>query len=194
MPRPRLLPSLLLVALVALGCTAAREPSVLALDRVARSASAVVPPSLAEEDGRLPDGATAYDEHPGVARLDGRLLAQLRQATADASDEGVDVVVTSGWRSRGYQSRLFDEAVAEHGSEAAAAAWVARPGTSVHEAGQAVDVGPWAAIDWLAQHGAAYGLCQVYANEPWHFELVPTAVTHGCPPGYDDPTDDPRLQ
>ena len=75
----------------------------------------------------------------------------------------------------------------------AAAGWVARPGTSVHEAGAAVDLGPRAATDWFAEHGAAYGLCPVYTNEPWHFELDRDAPDAGCPDLYDDPTDDPRL-
>ena len=26
-----------------------------------------------------------------------------------------------------------------------------------------------------------YGLCQIYGNEPWHYELRPDAVDHGCP-------------
>jgi hypothetical protein len=60
--------------------------------------------------------------------------------------------------------------------------------------GAAVDVGPWAASAWLAEHGAAYGLCQVYANEPWHVELRPDAVDAGCPALYTDPTHDPRMQ
>ena len=140
-----------------------------------------------------PTGATAYDDYPGVARLDRDLLRQLRAATDGASATGVRIVVNSGWRSRAYQTLLFEEAVAERGSEAAAAAWVARPGTSVHEAGAAVDVGPYDAIDWLVQHGADLGLCQVYVNEPWHFELDPDAAATGCRPPYRDPTDDPRL-
>lgn len=145
-------------------------------------------------DGELPPGATAYDDLPGVTGLDDDLLEVLRAATADAASDGVHIVLNSGWRSSAYQSALFDRAVAQHGSESAAAQWVARPGTSVHEAGDAVDVGPLAATDWLAAHGARYGLCRVYANEPWHFELAPDASASGCPTPYDDPTDDPRLQ
>ena len=33
-----------------------------------------------------------------------------------------------------------------------------------------------------------------YGNEPWHFELSPDAIDHGCPPMYADPTRDPRMQ
>ncbi len=42
--------------------------------------------------------------------------------------------------------------------------------------------------------GAEYGLCQIYANEPWHYELRPDAVEVGCPALYADPTEDPRMQ
>ncbi|WP_374454506.1 D-alanyl-D-alanine carboxypeptidase family protein [Nocardioides sp.] len=176
----------LALALLAVGCAASQEPSVLALDRVAGSSAAL--------RGQLPAGTTAYDDLPGVTRLERRLRDELRAATTAAAADGVRIEVTSGWRSRAYQARLFDEAVVEHGSESAAAAWVARPGTSVHEAGAAVDLGPQAAIDWLVEHGADHGLCQVYANEPWHFELDPDAEDVGCPDLYADPTDDPRLR
>ena len=69
---------------------------------------------------------------------------------------------------------------------------MARPGTSAHETGDAVDIGDADAGAWLRAHGAAYGLCQTYTNESWHFELRPEAVRDGCPPSYDDATQDPR--
>ena len=36
-------------------------------------------------------------------------------------------------------------------------------------------VGPSSAAAWLSVHGAPYGLCQIYRNEPWHYELRPEA-------------------
>jgi hypothetical protein len=60
--------------------------------------------------------------------------------------------------------------------------------------GDAVDIGPLDATAWLSEHGAKYGLCQIYRNEPWHYELRPEAIGHGCPPMYADPTRDPRMQ
>jgi hypothetical protein len=59
--------------------------------------------------------------------------------------------------------------------------------------GDAVDIGPSGAAAWLSEHGAAYGLCRIYANEPWHYELRPDAIDHGCPALYADPTHDPRM-
>ncbi len=71
---------------------------------------------------------------------------------------------------------------------------MATPDTSAHVSGDAVDIGPAEAKAWLSEHGARYGLCQIYRNEPWHYELRPEAVDSGCPPMYDDPTHDPRMR
>jgi zinc D-Ala-D-Ala carboxypeptidase len=151
--------------------------------------------ALGEADGAVPDGATVFDDEiPGVANLDSDLLGALRQAATDAADDGVEFFVDSGWRSPEYQEQLLREAVSKYGSEAEAARWVATPNTSAHVSGDAVDIGPSAAAAWLSEHGAAYGLCQIYGNEPWHYELRPEAGDHGCPPMYADPTHDPRMQ
>jgi D-alanyl-D-alanine carboxypeptidase len=150
---------------------------------------------LGEADGALPDGTTVFDDEiPGVANLDPDLLGALRRAATDAGDDGVVFFVDSGWRSPEHQSRLLREAVSEYGSEEEAARWVAIPSTSAHVSGDAVDIGPSDATSWLSEHGAEYGLCQIYRNEPWHYELRSEAVDHGCPPMYADPTHDPRMQ
>jgi LAS superfamily LD-carboxypeptidase LdcB len=128
-----------------------------------------------------------------VAKLDRALRGALRRASTDAAGDGVAVLVNSGWRSAEYQEQLLDEAVSKYGSEREAARWVAAPNTSAHVSGDAVDVG-FAATAWLSEHGAEYGLCQVYRNELWHYELRPKAIDRGCPPMYADPTHDPRMQ
>jgi hypothetical protein len=151
--------------------------------------------ALGEADGAVPDGATVFDDEiPGVANLDPALLGALRQAATDAADDGVEFYVDSGWRSPEYQNQLFREAVSEYGSEEEAARWVATAETSAHVSGDAVDIGPFDATAWLSERGADYGLCQIYSNEPWHYELRPEAIDHGCPPLYADPTHDPRMQ
>ena len=148
-----------------------------------------------EADSAVPDGATVFDDEvPGVANLDPELLGVLRQAASDAAEGGVEFFVNSGWRSPEYQEQLLREAVSEYGSEEEAARWVATAETSPHVSGDAVDIGPSDATAWLSEHGAEYGLCQIYGNEPWHYELRPEAIDHGCPPMYADPTQDPRMQ
>jgi LAS superfamily LD-carboxypeptidase LdcB len=148
-----------------------------------------------EDAGAVPDGATVFDgEIPGVANLDPALLGALRHAAADASRDGVGFIVDSGWRSPEYQEQLLEQAVSKYGSEAEAARWVAAPGKSAHVSGDAVDLGPSEATAWLSRHGAGYGLCPIYGNEPWHYELRPDAISLGCPRMYADPTQDPRMQ
>jgi zinc D-Ala-D-Ala carboxypeptidase len=148
-----------------------------------------------EADGALPDGVTVFDDqYPGVANLDPDLLQALREAATDAADDGVGFYVNSGWRSPEYQNQLLREAVSKYGSEEEAARWVATADTSAHVSGDAVDIGSFDATAWLSEHGAKYGLCQIYRNEPWHYELRPQAIDRGCPPMYADPTHDPRMQ
>lgn len=151
--------------------------------------------ALGEADRTVPDGATVFDDEiAGVANLDPDLLGALRQAATDAAGDGVEFLVNSGWRSPEYQEQLLREAVSEYGSEEEAARWVATADTSPHVSGDAVDIGPSDATAWLSEHGAEYGLCQIYGNEPWHYELRPEAIDQGCPPMYADPTQDPRMQ
>ncbi|WP_259313951.1 M15 family metallopeptidase [Capillimicrobium parvum] len=149
--------------------------------------------ALDEADGAVPGGTTIFDDQvPGVANLDPALLGALRRAATDAAHDGVRFLVDSGWRSPAYQARLLNEAVSRYGSQEEAARWVATPTRSAHVSGDAVDLVLPAAA-WLSRHGARYGLCQIYGNEPWHYELRPEATDHGCPPTYADPTHDPRM-
>ncbi|MFI6940399.1 M15 family metallopeptidase [Streptomyces sp. NPDC050418] len=149
---------------------------------------------LGVADGAVPDGTRVTATIPPVANLDPSLLKALRAASADAARAGVTLTLNSGWRSAAYQDHLLEEAIAKYGSKEEAARWVATAKTSPHVAGEAADLGPSSATTWLSRHGSAYGLCQIYANEPWHYELRPQARTAGCPAMYADPTEDPRMQ
>jgi zinc D-Ala-D-Ala carboxypeptidase len=195
---PRILAASLLVVVAAIAAA-------LGYQLLASSSSTAASPidvlrsehrgALGEADGAVPDGVTIFDnETPAVANLDPDLLGALRQAAADAADDGVEFYVTSGWRSPEYQEQLLHEAISEYGSEEEAARWVATPNTSAHVSGDAIDIGHFDATAWLSEHGAEYGLCKIYSKEPWHYELRPEAIDHGCPPVYADPTHDPRTQ
>ncbi|GLF98643.1 M15 family metallopeptidase [Streptomyces yaizuensis] len=128
-------------------------------------------------DGSIGDERrlTPFDTgHPAVDRLDPALRTALRQAATRAREDGIELRITSGWRSKAYQQRLFDGAVIKHGGTDRARQWVATPEKSAHVFGKAVDIGPTDSADWMVRKGAAFGLCQVYANEMWHFELLTT--------------------
>ncbi|MFC3688015.1 M15 family metallopeptidase [Aquipuribacter hungaricus] len=136
----------------------------------------------ARADGRVGDDGLTLDDdsHPAVSGLDPALLSAARAAADAAAADGVRFRLTSGWRSTAYQQHLLDRAVAEHGSYEEARRWVSTPELSAHVTGDAVDIGPTDAAYWLAEHGAQFGLCQVYANEVWHYELL-TAPGGQCP-------------
>ncbi|QUQ66081.1 M15 family metallopeptidase [Kutzneria sp. CA-103260] len=139
---------------------------------------------LGDADGFIPDNGSVspFDTSvTAIRNLDPALLAAVRQAARDAQRHGITVQVTSGWRSKAYQQQLLDDAVRKYGSLAKARESVNTPEKSTHVTGKAVDLGPTDADDWIGRHGTDYGLCQVYSNEMWHFELL-TAPGGQCPP------------
>ncbi|KGN37188.1 M15 family metallopeptidase [Knoellia subterranea] len=170
-----------------------RPPTVA--NPVKRATRLQAPPAKpGSSQGNSSTASGVLGDDPSVTNLDPDLLAALRAAAEDAEADGVRIVINSGWRSPEYQAKLLREAVAKYGSEEEAARWVAPPEKSEHVSGDAVDVGPTKATQWLAEHGPAYGLCQIYRNEPWHYELRPQATSQGCPDMYANPTADPRMR
>lgn len=120
------------------------------------------------------DGVVAID------RLDPALRRAMQAAEAAAREEGISFQITSGWRSEEYQTWLLKDAIEQYGSEDVARQYVATPDLSKHVTGEAVDIASLEAQLWLIENGSAYGICQTYANERWHFERV-TAPGGVCP-------------
>jgi zinc D-Ala-D-Ala carboxypeptidase len=173
-------------ALLTVGCAAPMQ-----IELVSTTAPSPVPDpvsiGLAATDstgGWIPDGQTLspFDaSNPALARLDPELLNAIADAARAATAQGVDLRISSGWRSKGFQQRLFNDAVGKYGSVDIARQFVASPDVSKHVVGQAVDVAPVDADNWLIRNGAQFGLCQIYANELWHFELA-VDQQGNCPP------------
>lgn len=105
-----------------------------------------------------------------------------------AQQDGITLLVSSTYRSYAYQARLFDRYVREDGVEQAER-YSARPGTSQHQLGAAVDFGSitddWADTamgTWVYDHAADYGWSlsfpQGYEDvtgymwECWHFRYL----------------------
>ncbi len=104
-----------------------------------------------------------------------------------------DTTILCGFRSVELQQKLFNQEVAEKG-EAEAAHWVAKPGTSEHHTGLAVDLGVYTDkgeyytydgsgdFAWINQNSYKYGFIVRYKTEkksitgiyeePWHFRYV----------------------
>ncbi|KQR52372.1 hypothetical protein ASF88_12565 [Leifsonia sp. Leaf336] len=139
---------------------------------------------LTGADGYIPagDSLPLTSDKPAVTKLDPALLSALRSADSAAKDErGITITITDGWRSARYQDFLFEQAVQKYGSEEEASKWVRRSTDSAHVTGHAVDVATADAMDFLNRFGSRWGICQVYANEIWHFEMR-TTPGGTCPP------------
>ncbi len=128
----------------------------------------------------------------GSAAFIGSFYFRNHAAEAAVAAQGVGLRITSGWRSKGFQQRLFDDAVGKYGNVDIARQFVASPDVSKHVVGQAVDVAPvdaaltgegerWARIaDWrvaasslsvcvyalacTARAAAAWNRCDVMAK------------------------------
>jgi zinc D-Ala-D-Ala carboxypeptidase len=183
MRRPLLLCA---VALLAGGCaTAVPIEPVSTTEPTAPPAPLTIGPAANDTyGGWIPDGQTLspFDvSNPALAQLDPALLNAVQTAANAAREQGIDLRINSGWRSRGFQQQLFDDAARTYGSVDIARQFVASPDVSKHVVGQAVDVAPVEADKWLIRNGAQFGLCQIYANEVWHFELA-VDPQGNCPP------------
>lgn len=116
----------------------------------------------------------------GTEGLDPRLAAAYSAAASQAYTEGVSLSITSGYRTPAEQESLWEDGINTYGSPEAARRWVLPPGESTHVTGQAIDVGPQEGAAWLEDRGNHWGLCRMYDNEWWHFELA-TVPDGSCP-------------
>lgn len=117
-------------------------------------------------------GATRPDTFSG---LDPAFLASLQQMFEAAPPEvQANLRVLSGFRSPERQAQLWQNALTKYGSPEAARKWVAPPGRSQHNHGNAVDLrylDP-AATAWAHENAAKYGLTFPLSNENWHIEPI----------------------
>lgn len=82
------------------------------------------------------------------------------------------VRLVSGWRSPERQEQLWSAALQRYGDPEVADNWVARPGSSMHERGLAVDLGGDLELAARLVEQLGLPLYRPLPNEPWHFELL----------------------
>ena len=118
----------------------------------------------------------------------------LQQLFAGAKQAGLTVTAASAYRSYNYQIQVYNSEVQTYG-QAVADSESARPGTSEHQTGWAVDVagggcsvedcfGDTAEGKWVAAHASEYGFILRYPQgkeavtgyryEAWHIRYVGT--------------------
>lgn len=134
-----------------------RRPGSFLMDLVAAAPQPRQVRDVSRETSAMP---SADGLHPLLAKLQNRL-------------PWLDL--SSGFRSPEDQQRLWQEALAKYGDPEIADNWVARPGTSNHERGLAIDVSRDdidRLVAWLSKHprfGSQIG--RPMSHEPWHFEV-----------------------
>ncbi|WP_421930035.1 D-alanyl-D-alanine carboxypeptidase family protein [Nitratireductor rhodophyticola] len=111
-------------------------------------------------------------------------LAALIQDAPPGIREGLGIY--SGYRSVDHQRQLWENALKKYGSASAARKWVAPPGRSNHNHGQAVDLSyngqslaraPKDVRDWVHANARNYGMYFPMEHEPWHIEPMGTRGT-----------------
>ena len=120
--------------------------------------------------------------------MDINTLKQFNVLSENASKEGLNIYMSSAYRSYSYQNTLYNNYVSQYGREQADT-FSARAGHSEHQTGLAIDVNT---IDdsfaytpeavWLAQHAHEYGFIIRYPKdkenitgykyEPWHIRYL----------------------
>lgn len=117
-------------------------------------------------------GATRPDSFSGLSpEFAGSLAAMFSGAPPDVQNV---LRISSGYRSPERQGQLWQAALAKYGSPEAARKWVAPPGRSNHNHGQAVDLkflDPRAQA-WVHANAKQYGLHFPLSNENWHIEPI----------------------
>ena len=179
-------------------------------------AAALTMAAQTEEDWRLllvnPWNALPEDYAVELATLanglqvDERIYDDLSAMLTDCSDAGLEPIVCSAYRTEAKQRQLYANKVArvrasgvpEDQVEAEAARWVARPGTSEHQTGLALDIvaASYQVLDekqedtaeqqWLMENSWKYGFILRYPSEksgitgigyePWHYRYVGRAA------------------
>ncbi len=121
-------------------------------------------------------------------KSDGGLNPEIKSRFDKMMDEAPEKVrksvkVNSGYRSIERQKQLFDEAVKKYGSEDAARKYVAPPGRSQHNFGEAMDLdfGSLAAQEYIHRNAEKYGLKFPLPHEPWHIERIDGRDSSGTP-------------
>ena len=120
----------------------------------------------------LVDGGTRPD---AITELNDQFETSLANLFAGAPPEiQQQLRVMSAYRSPERQQQLWNEALVKYGSPEAARKWVAPPGNSQHNHGNAVDLRFLGddAQKWVHANAANYGLAFPMAHEPWHIEPV----------------------
>lgn len=120
---------------------------------------------------RAVGGAKRPDSFTGMTRDFEMALQTMFASAPDHIREGLQI--SSGFRTPARQKELWAQALKKYGSAEEARKWVAPPGSSQHNHGNAADF-RFASDEvksWVHENAGEFGLAFPLANEDWHVEL-----------------------
>lgn len=147
-----------------------------------------IPPYFGEASGLVEVGPNLVGRMQSLVPL---AAARWQQMVEAASDDGIHLLIVSGYRSFDYQADLIRNKLAAGQNIGDILTVNAAPGFSQHHTGAAVDIASpgsrpltgefeqSAAFEWLSRCAAAYGFSLTYPREnrwgfiyePWHWAL-----------------------
>lgn len=118
------------------------------------------------------EGATRPDSFSGMNADFSSALSRMIAEAPENVRSGLRI--GSGFRSPERQSQLWNDALKKYGSAEKARKWVAPPGRSQHNHGNAADLKFLSpeARKWAHENAGKYGLSFPLSNEDWHIELA----------------------
>ena len=152
------------------------------------------------EDYGLDGSRPVFDEAPDLVEVGPNLVGRMQslapgaatrwiEMQSGAADDGILLLIVSGYRSIDYQARLIRRKLNAGQSVSEILAVNAAPGHSEHHTGRAIDIAtPGSrplteefedsdAFCWLREHAGRYGFSMSYPREnragfiyePWHW-------------------------
>lgn len=148
-------------------------------------------------DNEIPSNFETKLKKYGDVEVDERIIPDLENMIKDAAAQNISIELSSGYRSFEKQNNLFKKKISENIQKGYALAdattlaegIVARPGTSEHHGGFAIDLNGVCddfchtdTYNWLIKNSYNYGFILRYKSEkqritgkiyePWHFRYV----------------------
>ena len=153
---------------------------------------------VVNKDNLVPEGLSVQTKNCRGKEVAAECFDDLDRMISDAKKEGIKLWISSGYRDVNLQTKLFNRQVEREKSKAViseaeaerrAAKVVARPKTSEHNTGLAIDFNgvednfyQTKEYKWLIDNAHKYGFIERYQKkwkdktgviyEPWHFRYV----------------------